>query len=356
MQRALIFSVVVVAAALVLAGAELMARIGGRVTRGEWPSTAEWSSYQQQSDVLDIYQRHPFLNVAPRASSSVALGERSASFNELGYRGPDRPGPTQRPRILVAGGSAAFDLLASNDQASWPMLLEQRLKELGFEAEVWNAGFPGWTSLENVISLAVRDRDLQPKIALLFQGVNDIQPASLRPFDKEYVDHAAILRGALGFDTAPPSLLHRSILLAYFRPRLPPEEYSLARSIAPEAKQVFRRNVRSWVALARDSGATPVLVAQPMRVREDARAFDRNYLESWLRIEEAGAFRALDQLNETLREVASEHDGTLYVDATVILDRDEHFSDPFHFSQLGSQTLAEALAERLAGPQLLVSK
>ncbi|MEM8997347.1 MAG: SGNH/GDSL hydrolase family protein, partial [Acidobacteriota bacterium] len=200
---------------------EMAARAVSRVSTGEWPRSRMVAFYDEVGRSFSLYRRHAFLNTAPREGHASAAFGKSAAFNSLGYRSPDRPAakPPGAVRLVIAGGSTSFDLLAEDNDATWPAQLEALLGSAvdACDVEVWNAGFPGWTSVENTISLVLRDLDLEPDIVVFFQGINDLQTASLVPFDRHYENHAAEARRALGFELEPPGLLDRSVLLDKLR-------------------------------------------------------------------------------------------------------------------------------------------
>ena len=64
---------------------------------------------------------------------------------------------------------------------------------------------------------AVRDIDLEPDVVVLYQGINDLQPASLDPFDPAYERHADLTRRALGFDLPALPWHRRSLLVEELR-------------------------------------------------------------------------------------------------------------------------------------------
>src|SRR5262245_56768948 len=195
-------AVSVAVVAVLLAGAEGTARTIGYLRTGAWPVTRASALYAVARERARLYRPHPYLAAAPREGTVSSVGGRTVSFDSLGYRSPERPlaKPPGTVRVLCAGGSTTFDLLAPDDDSTWPALLEHRLRGLGPTTEGWNAGFPGWTSLENLIALALRDIDIHPDVVLLFQGINDLQPASHTPFDPQYADfHVDLMQRALGF-------------------------------------------------------------------------------------------------------------------------------------------------------------
>ena len=83
-----------------------------------------------------------------------ARGQRVTNVRDV-----EVPKPEGTYRVVCEGGSTTFDLLAPDDAATWPARLGAFLKP---RADVVNAGFPGWTSLESLVSLETRDLDLSP--------------------------------------------------------------------------------------------------------------------------------------------------------------------------------------------------
>lgn len=346
-----------------LSGLLLLALEGGlrlvRWARGEPAETRVERFYGQMKEALGLYRPHPFTNTAARRGAAVLAFGRRVSFNSAGYRSPEREfakKPGQK-RVLCAGGSTTFDLAAVDDDATWPALLEQKLSG---GAEVWNAGFPGWTSAENLISFALRDGDLEPDLVVFYQGINDLQPAGNQPFDREYVGgHAAESRLALGLDLPPIAWSERSLLLEKARDLLGQERDPWQRlklpaggarrsGLPPEALATFERNVRSLIALAQSRGSRLLLVTQPIRLRRAAAGADRDYLAGWLQgLEPAAVPGELAKLNAVLRRQVGE--GVAVADAAAELAwQDEDFADPMHTTAQGSAKLAAYLAPRVA--------
>jgi lysophospholipase L1-like esterase len=350
-------------AVLLLAGAEAALRAGLRLRDGAWPRTKAAAFHDQIGILRRIYRRHAYLNTGPREGGKAEVFGKRATLNRLGYRSPERPRakPAGVVRVLVSGGSTTFDVLADDDASTWPNLLEARLRATGRPVEVWNAGFPGWTSQENVISLAIRDQDLAPDLAILYQGANDLQPAAHQPFDPMYEHgHAELTRRALGLELPPPSWLSRSLLVEKLRelaggpsdPWLFLESSDLAprrAHIAPESVAVFERNVRSFAALARSRGAGVLLVTQPVRIRNAMRAADLAWLAGWYPgLTPEAVPHELERLNDVLRRLASEGVGTLADADREISWTDGDFGDPLHYTGEGRRKLVEYLAPRVS--------
>lgn len=357
-------AVVCAVTVMVLAGAEVGLRVVGRLRSGSWPLTQISAFYDTMRLITGVYRRHPFLQVAPREAGRVRLVDHAVAFNSLGYRSPERlrAKPPHTRRVLCSGGSTTLDLLARNDQETWPWRLEGELRRTTPEVEVWNAGFNGWTTLENLISLASRDVDLAPDVVVLFQGINDLQPAAHRPFDPQYErGHAEVTLRALGFNLPPLAWWQRSLLLERARKlvgsqrepweilRPPPSPGPLRRELEPEAVATFARNVRSFIAVAHEHGASVVLVTQTIRIREQHRDGDLTYLAGWLPgLDPAAAPAQLERLNQVLRRLADGRHAVVADAASEVGWTDGDFADPMHASSAGSARFAAYLGERIA--------
>ncbi len=335
------------------AGSELALRLAGRVGSGAWPRTRAELTAERRARLAHLFRLHPFLGVAPREGAAVELGGKRASFNSAGYRSPERP--VARPpgirRVVCAGGSTTFDSLAPDDRSTWPWRLEDRLRARGVEVEVWNAGVPGWTSLESVVSLLTRDLDLQPDLVVFYHGINDLQPASHHPFEADYeTGHAELVRRALGLTSPAPGILGHSLLLDRLRAApAPPSPPPGGGSLAPGALAAFRRNVRSFVAVARAGGAATLLVTQPIRLRAGQRRADEAYLEEWIpTLSGEVAARQIERFNDVLRRQACPQGPFLADAARGIEWSDADFGDPVHYTRQGAEKLSRFLADRIA--------
>lgn len=339
--------------------AELGTRAYLRVSEGAWPQTRHttaWRERQVSSRLL--FRRHPFLNVVPRANGSFSISRETMtvdtegpagvgiSFNSLGYRSPERPRakPDDVLRVLCAGSSTTLDTLAPDDPETWPWQLEDALRADGLPVEVWNAGVPGWTSVESTVSLALRDLDLEPDVIVLL--VHDLQPLAITPLAPQYDGgHAEIVQKSLGFGVPTPHWWQRSVALERLGDLLsgrsgrrwqptPFVDLSTVRprdALPPEALDVYERNLRSFLALARSRGADVVFATSLLRLRDSHAAADAGYIGWWVPwLEPRAAPAAVERMNEVMRRVATEEDVVLADLAADIAWADEDFGDPFH--------------------------
>jgi lysophospholipase L1-like esterase len=347
-------------------------RVALRARTGAWPETRVSAYTAFIAKIGKAYRSHPFLVVAGRPDAVLDVAGHVVHFNASGQRATNvRNVPVPKPagvfRIVCEGGSTTFDLLAADDASTWPARLGTLLRS---RADVVNAGFPGWTSLESLVSLEIRDVDLKPDLLVVFSGINDLQPAGHRPFSPDYsAGHADILRRVTGVTPIPVSLAARSVFIEWLLGRLAPRRPGeTARSegftpsyereggpprddIPAEAIIVYERNLRSTIAVARAHGAQTLLVAQTARVRAGHEADDRAWLEALSPgLTTAGYFAGLKRYNAVAKKLGEEG-LALFLDpfATGSFG-DESFLDPAHFSPAGSENFARTLAAFIEAP------
>lgn len=75
-------------------------------------------------------------------------------------------------RVLAIGDSCTFGL-GVDDDATWPVRLEGMLRDKGIDAEVVNAGVPGYTAFQGLRFLESRGLALEPDVLVVTFGFND---------------------------------------------------------------------------------------------------------------------------------------------------------------------------------------
>lgn len=210
------------------------------------------------------YQGMPFLN--------YGLSPAYSRFNSLGYRGPEItiPKPEGIFRIVSMGGSTTYNGNVDLSE-TYPGQLERILvEEYGYSnIEVINAGTPGYTTWETLVSFEFRVLDLEPDVIILFQGVNDIGP---RVYPSEYYRGISPAAGVwrTSVPGLSPSVLYRYLaynlglmqnprdLRRQMLPQFPDLDCCayLSDAVAAERLQInppiyYERNLRNIVALAK---------------------------------------------------------------------------------------------------------
>ena len=337
-------------------------RVALRAKTGSWPETRAVSYTKFVEKIGRAYRPHPQLVVAGRPDAVLEAIGKAVHFNARGQRATNvRDLPLPKPagvfRIVCTGGSSTFDLLAPDDAATWPARLGTLLAP---RVDVANAGFPGWTTLESLVSLEIRDVDLAPDLVVVYAGVNDLQPAGHVPFTADYsLGHADILPRVTGVAPIPVRAVARSVFLEFLLGRLRPRAAAPVEGFAaawawPEGKRqddipeaaagVFERNLRSTIAVARAHGARVLLVPQTLQVRAGFETGDTEWIEAWCPgLTAAGAQRGLSRYAAAMRRLASPPD-VLFVEPFAGPVPAGDFDDACHFSAAGSDRFARRIA------------
>lgn len=234
---------------------------------------------------------------------SVPFPERGTAFtvrtNALGYRG----GPPAEGGVACLGDSTTFGWGVEEDEA-WPARLAARLGR-----PVLNGGVPGYTTVQG---LATLDTVLsaRPRIVILGYLVRDAERAARRDLP--------------GSDRAGASTPDLQLLRALRILRPAPAPGAPTTDRVPPAD--YRANLATLMQRVRDAGASPVLLAFPMKAPPAAH-----------RAVLAAAHRA---------------ESTPLIDP-VLPDEAFFAEDPLHLTPAGNDALAavvaEALTPRLSG-------
>ena len=134
-----------------------------------------YASYQQlQKNSAGLqYLPHRYLGYA--LSPNWQKGKNR--HNAHGFRGEEIKEKTSGTlRIVCIGGSTTYTTALEDYRLSYPFLLEQNLKQNGFDhVEVINAGVGNWSTYESFINLQMRLFELEPDMLVIYHATNDIQ-------------------------------------------------------------------------------------------------------------------------------------------------------------------------------------
>jgi hypothetical protein len=355
-----------------------------------------------------IPNTHAVFDVAPGVMPGVA-GTARYEVNSHGIRGPDFDAGEAQYRILAMGGSTTECLYLSESE-SWPQLLQEALGSTaeGWVTWVGNVGRSGMNARDHVVHVKYLVPQY-PKIdaLLVLVGVNDLTLALQQgqtyvtppPILDEQAEQEQIRRAFL---MAPGRLLSPTTdywldpnapwykgtaiwqLLKRARLRLTVRltggglyqdtegrVYSQWRNNRKNASEIidslpnlqpaldeYRRNLDAIVTLANEYDTRLILMTQPTLWRDDLPDKDRDLL--WLGgigdfmtragrpYYSVGALaQAMLRFNETLLGVCEDRNVEC-VDLAARIPKDASMMyDDAHFTELGSRTVAQVIAEFL---------
>jgi len=294
-----------------------------------------------------------------------------------GYRGRTfaLPKPAGVRRVVVLGGSSAFDIDAV-EGADWPSLLEARLRATGHtDVEVINAGTPGNATWDLLGRLTGEIWMFEPDVIVLYEAWNDMKAwqriaperSLLRtqtPARYVGAQHAVLVWNPfLEYANPVDRLACRSQVYLALRTfwyrwksglfggerRLsadPPSD-----TFSPWGPRQYELDLHLLVAATRAAGAAPLLTTQARLVVPDNDDEARRRIGySLVGLSHAAILEGYAACDAAARRVAASERVPL-LDLAALNGRQELFRDHVHTTAAGSAALADAVAGAV-GPLL----
>lgn len=290
-------------------------------------------------------------------------------INKDGFRGPDYAyaKPPGTLRLEVFGGSCAFEYFSSSDEKTWPGALEKKLRErLQMPVEVINLALPGLDNFVGKINYLCNGRAFHPDVVIVYEAFNDMGNRRFRDLETVPYRHMGSTsnrplwmriarmtqigrRGRVVYFT----LAGRSMEGAYVKTD-EKKEPDLAKPVHPNAFAWFRKNLEDFALLTRSDDVLLVLGSQAFiadrknikdpEIREAlAYAPDRCGMTLELLVD------TYERFIEIEKDVAEKNNAIFFDGYNAVPHDLKHIRDNVHFFDLGSEVLAEALAQRLLG-------
>jgi hypothetical protein len=291
------------------------------------------------------------------------------THNSLGLRGPEitRAKPPGVWRVVIVGGSTVYGAL-SDDQDTISQQLEAILRQqLGWNVQVINGGVPGYEALREVAFACSDLLDLQPDVIVDLDGLNDVFYGTLAEWPAQVatdqigmladgrcpeipamVDATMFPRGLLEHQA---QMLYRDRRLAAFK------LFHLKPPVTPRvvSERIVALHASSLGLLARsgrEQGSAVIVALQPLvatghKPLSSAESAAIDFEGYW----DVGGWAELAGIMysrfapTTALAVAAE--GGTFVDLSGVFDAETgttYAEDAVHYTRLGNQRLAEALA------------
>lgn len=309
----------------------------------------------------------PYL-LQPYASFNIEPGLRYSSprtrfsTNQWGMRGDDPPllNWNSHVTILAVGGSTTLCQYL-DDRKVWPYLFQEMLSEEGYKAWVGNCGMDGHTTRGHIHVMEQVVARVKPDFVVLLVGVNDLSLSltteeSERPMPAELAAYRTF-SGIRLFQIA--RLWYKAATTRTFLANDVGHWNYTPRSLGPNGRDhptdlsqlpEFRRNVKKLIASAKEIGTTPIFMTQPMLYGDDERWEDVKGEFFWIseprfkRLSAKSMWELQQIYNRELIAICEENEVPVLDLAAMIPHDETHFYDPVHFTDVGSQAVAQALA------------
>ncbi len=270
--------------------------------------------------------------------------------NTLGFRSPEIS-PLPLPgelRIAVVGASTVAGAYAKTNSATFPQLLEARLRQAmpGRRINVINAGVEGYAikEIDTLVERAIIP--LRPNIVVIYPGFNDMAN----------ICRASAKKASVALEPVPAPGLPRWVLTREMisKNTLPLREVPV-RTARPDLKSSFPASygetLDSMVTKLQAAGIKPVLLTV-------ARAFKPGDGETGRRLATTALFynHCLDYdglnaagslFNQTIAKVARAHRTALIDLGKMMPSGPKHFVDAAHFTRAGEELSSEIIFHEL---------
>lgn len=268
-------------------------------------------------------------------------------INILGFR-DERQSYVSKPdrtvRIFMTGGSTAWGSGASSQRKTISYVLERILNEgvsriTGYQYQVVNTAFPGWSTTQEKLLIQQRLVDLHPDVVLMFSGNNDVHWArdgrDIRwfygPMDQNFMMLVNELYKSSG---------HSEWTFA-----LPASSHPVACS---DLALITARNVEDAAIAADRVKAHLIFALQPNVVSTGKRLSKRE--QQLPEVQNKPAWNSCYQaMRDGLGRISARNYRLLDLSRSFseIDDDTEVFVDSYHFADLGNSVIAQALADKI---------
>jgi hypothetical protein len=357
----------------------ILAEVYIRLTKSyETPDTLRERSLEYEAT---LFSKNAFPQMAQRKNGTWR-GPWSVEINERGYRGKlfAVPKPKEVVRVVVLGGSAAFDAGAGEGE-DWPHLTNELLWARGYtHVEIINMATPGYATWNALGQLYSEVWMFEPDYVLVYEAWNDIRYFTWLSADR------SLLRGERPAKTVKDSnlvdnpfmyytgsldqLLSHSQLYTRVRWRYQswqmgmigfegvikpaggsqnaPSQPSLSDSYGFHASRQYALNLSLIADAAQHIGATPLFLTQARLVSPPNSEADRQKI--WyerVNLSHDALVRAFTDCDKAVFAVAKTKDIPVLDLSEMFTGRSELFYDHVHLTPTGSQEIAKAVADFL---------
>jgi hypothetical protein len=308
-----------------------------------------------------VFARHV---IRQHAQTAIVNGVVQFRINSHGYRGAEFTDtkPEGVTRIMFYGGSSVFDQ-ESRKEDDWPHRVERNLKARGFtNVEVINAGIPGYASADAVGTFFSEGHLFRPDYVLLSDEWNDIKlfrssQSLLREFSRGDIqdDPRTTYQNGLDRVLSNVSQLYVRLRSRYYTWKLkigaegmrPSGDYSSTFNEA--ALTQYKLNLETFVDIARNIGAVPILMVEGRLVTPDNSEADKRRISyDYVLLTHEALCRAFTRQDEIIYEVAKAKGVQVINPSSLLNGKSDLFANHIHLNDQGSEVLGEFVAVELA--------
>ncbi|MEC7584389.1 MAG: GDSL-type esterase/lipase family protein [Planctomycetota bacterium] len=283
------------------------------IVRAVGPTLRSYRAIQFGADPnsSQLFEQDAELHWKLRADADVEFMGTEVTTDANGFRVGSEAHPEAEASILCLGDSMPFGWGVQADLI-YPQVLRDRLAEI-YPDETWkvyNAGVPGHSSHQMLLRARRLIPELRPDVVVICAGTNDTSPA--RESDAQLFDDGGFRRFAV-------TALGQSDFLTWASETLrgdeePPNPLYFERdAVSRVTVTEMLENLTAAIAIAREYGATPILLGPPSTVFLAPRNIG-DAMNKW---------RALAQQSQERLDNGHQADALAAVDEALVMNPDD---------------------------------
>ena len=282
------------------------------------------------------------------------------SVNSLGFRSPELALPKAKNTIRLAflGGSTTWCAEVSGNEMTWPHLVWGELQKAFPNAnfDYLNAGVPGYSTRESLVTLEKRVRQLSPDVIIIYHATNDLSYDT-----RSLAKNQGIYSGKpeeiswLGNWSLAWFLLEKNVQI-WLRGRHALSEIAHLSFDPKGLSRPFKKRLSAIISASKNIAPVVAVATFSYKFRpeqnkeEQIRAANTSlYYMPYMSLD--GILDGFREYNRIIREVAHETGVILIEGENDIPGDDVHFNDSVHFKDAGSVAMANRVTEALKNSQ-----
>lgn len=260
-------------------------------------------------------------------------------------------------KIACVGGTTTFCPNVS-DQETWPFMLQSKL---GSNYSLMNYGVTGYTTVENIIQMALLVPKFKPDVVIFYVGWSDLKNYNNKNSRDDYFEHGISQSNNFGFMRETKSLFEANLAksgIVYLGTLLSDEynvDYSklflkeIAKPTSEDDKyfeNIYARNLRTLKNLTLQLGAIPIFVPHVLNYDEYKSEIDSRF--STPLIVDSAVPEKMMQVNEIMLNQFEDEAKVRAINDVIKTEWfPEYFKKEGYFSEDGNDIFSDILAEQI---------
>lgn len=222
---------------------------------------------------LLLFEKSPLLWWKLRKNTNVMFLNKKHATDASGFRAcknnTNRKNCYPSPRIICLGDSCTFGW-RTNCNETYPFLLEKQLRTKYKNAQVYNAGVPGYTSFQTLLMFKYIVDEIRPHIAVIYTSNNECSASTYSDKDRykmtsRFVDFRLLLNESLTYQFIKSLIIKEERSFIPVGNTLMDKQFELPPRVTPTE---YRKNLIQLFRMANQKEVKLIVVSVPSHIRK----------------------------------------------------------------------------------------